>query len=82
MAAYHLNVWLDPELHAALEAYSATYDVTLSTAVRKLLREALSVTDGTDSAVWREALASVTARVRRRMNQAIRDVANELAAGE
>jgi plasmid stability protein len=78
--AYHFNLWLDEELETALRLHAAESGLKLSQAARDLLRHALGLVASPRDAAWREAYNETTAEVRKRVNQALRTIADDLAA--
>jgi hypothetical protein len=85
---YHLNLWVDPEVRASLEHCAKAMGVSLSAASRVLLRSALGLQaslEGSNAPV--DAAAAVAyqtaaATVRRRVSQALRQIADEIVRGD
>jgi hypothetical protein len=80
--SYHFNLWLDEELEAALRMHAHQSGLKLSQVARDLLRHALGIVSSPRDAAWREAYSEVSGTVRKRVNQALREIADDLGAGE
>jgi hypothetical protein len=78
--SYHLNLWLDDELSTALEAHARNAGLTRSQVTRDLLRHALGLVSSPRDSAWVEAYNSVVADARRKINQALRRIADEIGA--
>lgn len=76
--SYHFNLWLDAELEAALRHYATEKGVKLSQAARDLLRHALGLVSAPREAAWLEAYNEASAVTRKRINQALRRIADEI----
>lgn len=88
MAAYHLNLWVDPEIRAGLEYHAESMGTSLSGAARVLLTQAMGIRQDLNAAgepidaAFAEAFQAASAIVRRRVNQVLKQVADEIARGE
>jgi predicted nucleic acid-binding OB-fold protein len=78
--SYHFNLWLDSELEAALRHYAAEKGIKLSQAARDLLRHALGLVSTPREAAWIEAFNEASAVTRKRINQALRQIADDIVA--
>lgn len=78
--AYHFNMWLDEELSMALREHAKQSGLTISQAGRDLMRHALGLVGSPRSSAWIEAYNEVVAEVRRRVNQSLKQIADEIGA--
>jgi len=79
--AYHFNLWLDEELEAALRHHANESGLKLSQAARDLLRHALGLVSSPRDAAWIEAYNECSGLVRKRINQALKQIADEVGSG-
>jgi hypothetical protein len=79
--AYHFNLWLDEELEMALRHHADESGLKLSQAARDLLRYALGLVSSPKDAAWVEAYNESAALVRKRVNQALKQIADEVGSG-
>lgn len=75
--SYHMNLRVDGELHAALDDYAKRHRLTLSQAVRDLLRHGLGVSSGPDAG-WREGYNAAVTRGRKAFTQALQELSSTL----
>jgi hypothetical protein len=69
-----INVVLDPEMHRAVLLFADRQNLTVSQAVRTLLRDALRIPSSTQDAGWREGYTAAMAAVKGAMAEALSKV--------
>jgi hypothetical protein len=74
MASHHINVLLDDELHTYLVQHAQTRGISLSAALRDLLRHGLGIVASGEDAGWREGYTAAWAAVRRAALDAVEQV--------
>lgn len=79
--SYHFNLWLDEELETALRAHAHESGLKLSQAARDILRHGLGLVSSPRDSAWIEAYNETAATVRRRVNQALKEIADEVGGG-
>jgi hypothetical protein len=81
MASNHVNVLLDDELYFLVVQHSQQRGVTLSAALRDLLRHGIGVVASTQDAGWREGYMAAWTAVRKAAFDSIENVSPTYPVG-